>query len=82
MNLMEENPSVPPELAIAAHRASHQHYMYECCATSCRPSSVPSSPAKPGGSVVVDLLFYVWVFCVGLCFGMHYFISFLVLQSS
>ena len=23
----------------------------------------------------------MWGFCVGLCFGMHYFMSFLVLQS-
>ena len=39
-----------------------------------------------GGSVVVDLLFYVpHIVCggsmFGLCFGMHYFMSCLVLQS-
>ena len=35
-----------------------------------------------GRKFVVDLLFYVHLICVGLCFGMHYFVSFLVLQSS
>ena len=27
-------------------------------------------------------LFGLWGLCVGLCFGMHYFVSFLVLHSS
>ena len=25
---------------------------------------------------------YLWGLCIGLCFGMHYFVSFIVLQSS
>ena len=41
---------------------------------------------KGGGSVVVDILFCtshcLWGFRVGLCFGIHYFMSFLVLQTS
>ena len=37
---------------------------------------------KGGSSVVVALLFYVFSHCFrGFCVGMHYFVSFLVLQS-
>ena len=51
------------------------------------PGSLRCYPFYGGGSVVVDLLFFctshcLLGFCVGLCLGMHYFVSFLVLQSS
>ena len=39
-------------------------------------------PFLGGGSVVVCSLFCFGGFCVGLCFVMHFFVSFLVLQSS
>ena len=39
-------------------------------------------PFLGGGSVAVGSLCCLWGFCVGLCFVMHFFVSFLVLQSS
>ena len=51
-----------------------------------KPSgSLGCCPLLGGGSVVVDLLFNVFLIvcgcCVCLCYGMHHFVSFLVLQS-
>ena len=51
------------------------------------PSGVGWHPFEGSGSVVVDLLFYVPPIVYGgtlfgLYFGMHYFVSFLVLHSS
>ena len=39
-------------------------------------------PFLGGGSVALGSLCCLWGFCVGLCFVMHFFVSFLVLQSS
>ena len=51
------------------------------------PSGLGCLAFLGGGSVVVDLLFYVppivyGCLSVSLCFVMHYFVSFLVLQLS
>ena len=52
------------------------------------PGGLGCCPFKGGGSVVVDPSFGVLPvgcggsFCVGLCFDVQYFVSFLILQSS